>query len=134
MDNEFQTPRHCVLARGVDPQPGKRHAEAVLRAGVDDVSATTLPEAWDECDAAIQHAEDVDREGPLGIRTGHLGEPTRKADAGVVAEDVDAAELGPRALRERLGLSCRRPGRRRRLGRLAQAAQGQVDDLFDNST
>ena len=98
-----------MLARGVDSHPGKRHAETVLRSGVQNVRRPAGgAETRHERSAPVQHPEDVHGEDPLHVVGARLRDEVRQPDARVVAEHVDAAERRPRALGERFD--------RRRLG------------------
>src|SRR6266568_5604169 len=93
-------PHHRVLARVVDAEPLGGDEPGHGR-GVDDMAGLLLGDhARDEGLHPVDDAPEIDGEHPLPVTVGGGLEPAVDGHPGVVADDVHAAHLRPRALGE----------------------------------
>src|SRR5207247_5948586 len=92
---------HRVLRRRVHPHAGERDADAVLGPRVQDMRRPPGgEEARYEYLASVDDAPDVHGEEPFRIPQRGVRDRPERADASVVAEEVNASERRPRALGE----------------------------------
>ena len=113
-------------------QPGLRRAvrgtadEGVLpgeAADVDDPAATSRAHLRDCRTAAVEDAGEVRLEHAVPVVVAHLGDVRKRADAGVVHEDVHAAEPAHRRADQAIHIAARAHVRAHRLEPVARVAQ-----------
>src|SRR5215468_2801808 len=120
--DDTELSRHVIgLAEIADQRRGRRH--------VHEGAAILLAEPHRAGPAHVEGAVEMYRQHVRPVRPAHAMEDAVTQDAGVVDQDVDAAEGGERSLHDLVGIF-RFGDRQRRGDRLAAAALDLVDHLL----